>query len=133
MKGGLSIDSELNCKIFIDTNLEKKEIIDFTLEIINGVLNERLSFTMIESKYLDIEIVENEDFAIELRNDKENGFLYSKYYMEVEPIEGIDEESYISYISKLFLNFKRIECNIVIACNFEKQLPNNGYSCNLIF
>lgn len=77
-------------------------------------------------KFNGIGIKKNDDFNESLRFEKQDGFLYSRYYIEIEPIGDIKQEQYILSVSMLLENLWALGYEAVAACDFENELPRKG-------
>ena len=111
----------LYCKMFIDIDCKKEELINLIAEITNG--NKHL-FRTIETNFGDIDVNENDDFISE-KND--GSFLYYKFYLDIEPAVSIDGDEYIAHLSEIIKYFLSQEIHIVPACDFEDELPHSLY------
>lgn len=118
---------DMYCQMFIDTDMEKSRMIDMVSNAVKGIVEYKTSYILINTDNIEFEFVENEDFEDSMRSDKENGFLYSRYYLDIEPKKDIDPDAYISILSGLMITLRGLKCNVVAACDFEDLLPNNGH------
>lgn len=112
----------LFCKVFIDTNEERISLLSCIKDIVLGT-TERWT---IDSNSMELELRKNDDFNESLRFEKQDGFLYSRYYIEIEPIDHIKQEQYISSVSMLLENLWALGYKAVAACDFENELPRKG-------
>jgi hypothetical protein len=110
----------LYCKIFIDTECD----MDFLINKINElVCGQKKLFRTIVTKFGEIDINKNEDFDTEKRLVKPDGFLYSRYYLDVEPNEKMDQKNYILNISTFLRELWKNGFKAIVACDFEGELP----------
>uniref|UniRef100_UPI003D21D470 1,4-dihydroxy-6-naphthoate synthase n=1 Tax=Brevibacillus sp. FIR094 TaxID=3134809 RepID=UPI003D21D470 len=107
------------CKLFIDTELDREEVSKLIAKSINGIVHKHQCF----SEALDIYVNKNDDFDLEKGTEKRDGFLYYKYFLDIEPQKGSDEEVYINTIGKLLENLWRNGIKAVAASDFEHLLP----------
>ncbi|MDG5857033.1 1,4-dihydroxy-6-naphthoate synthase [Clostridium beijerinckii] len=112
----------LFCKVFIDTNEERLSLLNSIKDVVLGI-TERWTIT---SNSMELELRKNDDFNESLRFEKRDGFLYSRYYIEIEPIGDIKQEQYISSVSMLLENLWTLGYKAVAACDFENELPRKG-------
>jgi hypothetical protein len=118
----MKLYKDLYCKIFIDTEIVKEELIELLHKRIRG----EISKSNITSNSLDIHVSKNHDFDKIQKNDKLNGFLYSQYYLDIEPMNSIDQEIYINNIAELLNYLWKMNMKSVAACDFEEELSNIG-------
>lgn len=112
----------LFCKVFIDTNEERLGLLSSIKDVVLGT-TERWTIT---SNSMELELRKNDDFNESLRFEKQDGFLYSRYYIEIEPIADTKQEQYISSVSMLLENLWALGYKVVAACDFENELPRKG-------
>jgi hypothetical protein len=112
----------LFCKVFVDTNEERLSLLSSIKDIVLGT-TERWT---IDSNSMELELRKNDDFNESLRFEKQDGFLYSRYYIEIEPIGDIKQEQYILSVSRLLENLWALGYEAVAACDFENELPRKG-------
>lgn len=116
----MKVYHNLYCKIFIDSDCE----MDFLINKINDLLDgQKKLFRTIVTEFGELDVNKNEDFDSKKRLQKHDGFLYSKYYLDVEPNEQIKQEDYISSISKFLQDLWQYGFEAVVACDFEEELP----------
>jgi hypothetical protein len=112
----------LYCKIFIDSDKEKDTVTDEICTITSG----KKEMFGISTNSMDIDVRRNEDFNETKRAKDQDGFLYSRFYIDVEPKGNIKQDEYISDVSKLLEELWSMEYNAVAACDFEEKLPRKG-------
>lgn len=112
---------DLYTKIFLDTNEGKQNVIDCLAVIING----SVEGASVESNYLDIYVSKNEDFS-DSRRHTQDGFLFYKYYLDIEPKAGVKDNEFISSIANLLEELWKEDIKAVAACDFEDLLPQKG-------
>ncbi|MNH38473.1 hypothetical protein D3C79_995090 [compost metagenome] len=71
-------------------------------------------------------MLRNDDFNDIRRKEILDGFLFSRYLVEMEPNENVDGEAYIAMISILLEGLWSAGYKAVAACDFEDRLPNKG-------
>ncbi|MDQ0917060.1 1,4-dihydroxy-6-naphthoate synthase [Paenibacillus sp. V4I5] len=98
------------CKIFIDTDVQYEYLYQETSE----------------NEILDLSLIKNDDFDAIKRLDFPDGFLFSRYYLEVEPNEKFNPHSYVASISLLLECLWTKGFKAVAACDFEELLPRKG-------
>ena len=110
---------DLYCKLFIDFNGSRNELVDKLTQIVNG---NRKRIRSIESPIGEIDVNNNEDYNEERSFIEDDGFLYSKYYLDIEPFDDIKQSEYISWMKKLVKNLIELNYNVVVASDFEDEL-----------
>ncbi len=119
----MGIYDSLYCKIFIDSECDMDFLINKINELVSG---QKKLFRTIDTEFGELDVNKNEDFDSEKRCIKPNGFLYSRYYLDVEPNEQIEQEDYIANISKLLQDLWKSDFEAVAACDFEEELPSKA-------
>ncbi len=114
---------DLYCKLYIDTDLEIEQLKDKITSIVSG---EKQLFRTIVTTFGEIDVNKNEDFDDEKRELVPDGFIYSKYYLDIEPKEDIGQQDYISSIGDLLKSLWDKGLKSVAACDFEEELPQKG-------
>lgn len=105
---------DLYCKIYLDYDYEKEDLENLFLKIsfING---EGSDF---HSNNLKIYIVKNHDYYH--KKDKTDDFLFYKYLLEIDPLEEVFQEEYLSDLIKLLTFFKSNNIKFVPSCDYEE-------------
>lgn len=114
---------DLYCKLYIDTDLEIEQLKDKITSIVSG---EKQLFRTIVTTFGEIDVNKNEDFDDKKRELVPDGFIYSKYYLDIEPKEDIGQQDYISSIGDLLKSLWDNGLKSVAACDFEEELPQKG-------
>jgi len=112
--------NNLYCKIFIDTEIDMDSLINKITEMVTG---QKELFRTIVTKFGEIDVNKNEDFNAEKRCMKPDGFLYSRYYLDIEPNKEIEQGNYIANVSNLLRVLWQNSFEAVAACDFEDELP----------
>lgn len=111
---------DLHCVIYLNCDLSISELENQ----INNFLKGDINYSNITSKYFEIFLLKNNEFDSTKANNYQNdSFLYYKYRLDLEPIMGINQEIYISELSKLLKFFFSNNFKAVSACDFEDLLP----------
>ncbi len=98
------------CIIYINTVLSKEKILKDLEDNFSNDL-----------KTIEIFIDENEDFENGDFKSFPDGFLYFKYYIEIESDNSIEQ-----FISTLLNYLWQKDISAVASCDFEKTLLENG-------
>ncbi|WP_241407942.1 hypothetical protein [Clostridium beijerinckii] len=67
---------------------------------------------------MEIDLGKNEDFNKRGMARKEDNYIYSRYYLDVEPNENIKQEEYIFRTAIFLENLWSIGYKAVTSCNF---------------
>jgi hypothetical protein len=113
---------DLYCKLLIDTDEDRVILTSFVADQIFGNID-RWS---ISNDQVSMMVHKNEDFDMNMRNQEEEGYLYSRFYLEMEPAMTADQELYIRMISKLLEKLWGNGFKAVALCDFASVLPRNG-------
>ncbi|ADU75661.1 hypothetical protein M972_112761 [Acetivibrio thermocellus AD2] len=113
----------LYCKIYVDSDLDIEQLKQKIISIVSG---EKQLFRTIVTTFGEIDINKNEDFDDEKRKLEVDGFIYSRYYLDIEPKEDIGQQEYISHIGNLLRSLWSSGLKSVAACDFEEELPQKG-------
>lgn len=114
----------LFCKIFVQTNESKENLIKKIGDLTQGTIEQ----WSVKCDLYVIGICKNDEFNREkYQEDDIDGFLFSKFLLEIEPIAALpNKTAYISSIGKLLEGLWRDGYGAVAACDFEDMLPNQG-------
>lgn len=125
----MQASNEFFCKIFIDTDDPKATVISFLAESING----NIEMWSVSNDIFTLGLVRSDDFDDLKRGSISDGFLFSRYYIEIEPNSNVDSESYIASVSLLLESLWIKGFKAIAACDFEELLPRKGgYNFGLI-
>ena len=118
----MNLSESLYCKIFIDTD-EAKEVI---LKKLSLIVSGKIELRTVTSKWCEMDLVKNDDFDEIKRLEFPDGFLFYKYYLDIDPKEGISREEYILNIGNLLEKLWKKSWKAVAASDFESELPKKG-------
>jgi hypothetical protein len=118
----LEEEYDLFTKIFVDSDVDKEMLLDTVSTIVMGTI----SGSSILTKQAEIFIFNNGDFDKDKRNQGNDGFLYYKYYLEIEPTEDVIDRNYVVEISNLLTKLWDADFKAIASCDFEDLLPRKG-------
>ncbi|QTH45381.1 nucleotidyltransferase domain-containing protein [Cohnella sp. LGH] len=121
-EGMLDDSMDLFCKVFADAEMTKETLVTLAAETLHGTI-ERWS---IQTEQCDIGIAENDEYDSVKKIDKLDGFLFSKYYIEIEPSIDGNKDAYISEVGMLLERLWQEGCSAIASCDFEELLPRKG-------
>ena len=110
----------MDCKIYLHSELDKKALESKLLYWLDAKLD---TFTIVTNNY-EVSLCKNDEFTVLKAKDYPDGFLYFRYFLEIESIT--DDDEFKSAMTKLlsFLWEKNIPA--IAACDFEDELPEKG-------
>lgn len=111
------------CKVFLDSHLPYELVLDG----ISGLTRGEERAAVGGAEILDTQLRQNEDYDERKRGGTEDGFLYSRYYLDIEPSAGVAEQEYVDAIRWLLIEARAAGMRAVAACDFEDLIPA-GYS-----
>ena len=107
------------CKVYLDTDASKHDVIGLIQSILTSPSESRAT---IRTSSCVIDVEENDQFDKAMRNQP-GDFLYYRYFLDIEPIEGVSRESYVQALSDLLRGLRKNGCKAIPACDFEDELP----------
>ena len=84
------------CNLYVDIEIKRNELITR----LSDFLSASVSGLYVENSNGYICIDKNDEFDQEMRKDKDDGFLYYQYLLEVEPSPELGEPNQIDFVSK---------------------------------
>ncbi|OBY76287.1 hypothetical protein BBG47_28115 [Paenibacillus sp. KS1] len=96
------------------------------LDTVSTIVMGTISGSSILTKQAEIFIFNNGDFDKDKRNQGNDGFLYYKYYLEIEPTEDVIDRNYVLEISNLLTKLWDADFKAIASCDFEDLLPRKG-------
>jgi hypothetical protein len=115
--------ADVYCNLFVDANLDVEDLA-FKLSKIFVASADKLG--NIKTDLGEISITKNDDYNDELKKDKEEGFLYYRFLLEVEPYVRLGEGNAIQFVSKILKYLWSEDYPATAACAYEDALPNKG-------
>jgi len=113
---------DLFTEIFVDSDVDKEMLLDAVSNIVKGTISVSSKLT----KQAEIFVFNNSDFDKDKLSQGNDGFLYYKYYLEIEPIEGMGKTNYVLEISNLLTKLWDADIKAIASCDFENLLPRKG-------
>jgi hypothetical protein len=108
------------CKIFINSELNEKELEKKIVLMVNGRLDR---FTIVSDTF-ELSLFKNDDFKACEGKKFPDGFLYFSFFLEINSIA--EKNLFIESIGNLLKTLWEGNFPAVAACDFEKALPCNG-------
>lgn len=119
------MNNEMNLyvSLYVDSNLDRKLLTTELKKTLNEAIEDRFD---IESPQGEISVRKNDAFNEEMRKDEEDGFLYYRYLLEVEPEEELGKENATQFVSRILEYLWSQNYPAVASCDYEELLPNKG-------
>lgn len=110
------------CKVYVDSDRPKNVVLEVIRSAVGGRLEGR---TTVRTGNCVIDVEDNEEFDEVKSSEPTDGFLWYRYYLDVEPLPGYDRSAYIALLSLLLEAMRRNGYSIVPACDFEAELTGD--------
>jgi len=110
---------ELYCKVFIDSPQSWEQLKTLVCAENHG---EDRGFT-IYFPWGWVDLRKNDEWSPE-KVGQPDGFLFSKYYADIEPAKEIDEAVYVRNVANLVSSLRATGILVVPACDFEQSLES---------
>ncbi len=115
-------EDKLGCSLYTDATVELEELI----ANLASLLNASVKGLYVENAEGYICVDKNDEFDEQMRRDGEDGFLYYRYLIEVEPNKELGEENAVAFVSKILRYLWSEDYPATAACAYEDALPNKG-------
>ncbi|MFM1652488.1 1,4-dihydroxy-6-naphthoate synthase [Brevibacillus sp. B_LB10_24] len=115
-------EMDLYCKLFVETKMDRAALVRFLAQTVTGTENR----STIVSPWGEMDVMMNDDYDEERAADPHDGFLYYRYYLDIEPAEDADPREYIKGIARMLEALWESGAKAVAACDFEEELPRKG-------
>jgi hypothetical protein len=107
------------CKVYLDSALSKHAVLAHLADWVAG----QVSMRTITANAFEVDVVANEDFDESRAQRAKDGFLFYRYYLDIEPRSGVPEEEYVEAVRRLLTKVRSGDMRAVASCDFEDQLP----------
>jgi len=107
---------DLYCRLYVQCDLTKSELRDVFAASVGG----QIAGFSVESSFLRARIRDNKDYDIE-RFNSERRFVFSRYTVEVEPLEEttINANVYIDHVCSLVSDLRKAGALVSVSCEYE--------------
>lgn len=123
----MPIDESLYCKIFVNASLDRQHLI----EKIGNSVSGNVQNTRVTNAATEIDIRTNQDYDPEAAREKPDGFVFFRYYLDVDQAPGANRPQFVRGISELLEALWACGIEAIAACDFENELPKKGgYNTN---
>jgi hypothetical protein len=120
----MSNTGSLYCKVFVDTDIAQEQLIAFLRTSICGISEIRIH--TVANDDLDIYVDKNDDFDETKRSMGNDGFLFYRYALDIEPTKSTTQERFMGCVGILLEALWREGYKAAAACDFERKLPKSG-------
>lgn len=117
---------DLFCRVNIQSDLPHKEFVSFIARSVGGVSR----MYTVKSDMLDISVDDNDMFDAVKARVGDDRWLYFRYTLEIDPVEGTSPSNYIEAINGLLKSLWSSGLDAIAGCEFEDQLPQNARRLN---
>lgn len=122
--------ASLYCKIFLDTraNISRQDVAALVARILGGAVER---FTVAAGRS-EVDVRDNTDFTPARRSDPADGFLYFRYYLDVEAMPGQLRAAQLHLVAQLLTGLWAEGFVAVAASDYEEELPNRGFNSHAL-
>jgi hypothetical protein len=115
--------SELYAKLFVDTRMGHADILKTTADAVKGQLQQ----WTIEAADVEIDVRPNDDYNSPQRALAPDDFLYFPFALDVEASsDAVPLKRFLDVLSQLMQQFATAGMRVVVACDWEDDLPGGG-------
>lgn len=76
----------------------------------------------ISTGWAAIGLDENDEYDPVLADDKDKGFLYYRFLVDIEPENDVDLQTYLVKLKKLIMHLRGLGFKVTAACDYEDEL-----------
>jgi hypothetical protein len=109
--------------IYTDADAEIEKLTFALSQLFNSLPDK---WNNVETSVGEFSVLKNDEFDEQMRKDNEDGFLYYRYLIEVEPNKELGEENAVAFTAKLLEYLWSQGYPATAACGYEDALPNKG-------
>ena len=112
----------MHCKIYVDGCCSRRDL----LEIVCASLNGQRDGWSVDFSEGDLDVRANDDADEGCFRDRSDGFLFSRYYLDIDKSADSDRTGYVEALSRLLDRLWTSGFVAVASCDFEDELPRLG-------
>lgn len=122
--------ASLYCKIFLDTHADtsRQDVTTLVARIIGG----SVARYTITAGPCEVDVRDNTDFNPARRSDPTDGFLYFRFYLDVEAMPGQTRAAQLNLVARLLTGLWAEGFVAVAASDYEEALPNRGFNSHAL-
>ncbi|WP_321388019.1 hypothetical protein [uncultured Enterococcus sp.] len=110
------------CKMFVQTPLTRTELAGRLAQEFGWRFD---TYFSTENDYLSLDIRDNEEFDATSLNKEATGFLYFRYFFDIELLDECKVDKYKKQVARVVYLLQETKCLVVTACSFEEELPES--------
>jgi hypothetical protein len=111
----------LFCRVNVQSELPHQDFVATVARCAGGTSR----MNTVRSPTLDISVFENDEFDPEMSRTGQDRWLYFRYTLEVDPVEGVSPSEYVASVGTFLESLWSSCMEAVAACDFEDHLPRN--------
>lgn len=113
---------DLYCKVLVDSTHPRDALAEAIAAALDGAANGSTVITPV----LEADIRQNEDWDPSRYAPDWDNFVFSRYYLDVEPRAGVERSTYVAAVARLLESLWSLKADAVAACDFEEELAWRG-------
>lgn len=113
---------DLYCKVLVDSPHPRGTLTEAIAAALGGVANE----STVIAPALEADVRRNEDWDPSRYAPDWDNFIFSRYYLDVEPRAGVERSTYVAAVATLLESLWSLKADAIAACDFEEELPWRG-------
>lgn len=107
------------CRLYVDIDWELETLNDAVVKATGGRI-ERFS---IRTSWGEADVRRNKEHDLTRKMAPDDGFLFGRYFVELEPHTETKEHDYVRSVAELVVALRRQGISVVPSCDFEEKLP----------
>lgn len=112
--------SDLYCKLFVHAPMTRDELVDWFARSEGG----RVRLRTITTQTMELDVSSNDESDPQ-RADKDDGFLYFPFIVDVTPAENAGRDAYVARVDAVMRSMRAAGMRVVAACDFEDELASD--------
>ena len=122
------MDDELDwyCQVFVDFRGSAEALARLIADITSGRADVELFRWRVQASWGQTVIEDNDEYDASRCNERDTGFLYYRWYLEIDPKTGVSRQEYLAGIGQLLQGLWAHELPAVPVGRFEEELPRQG-------
>lgn len=118
-------DPELSCKLFVNgDDISQQDLHALLIECLGDQVKSA-ELNSIDGLLFAIDVKRNEGFD-SIRCKEADGFLFFRYYLDVDAVHGQQPAAHIALVSRILEYLWGLGYGAVAACDFEDELLHRG-------
>jgi hypothetical protein len=114
---------ELFATFYVDSSRPYAGVLQAVAKVLDG----EVARWTVETEFLEVDVRSNDDYRSPQRASSPDNFLYFPYTLDVEAVGGnVGLDPFLAAVSKLMIGLAGLGMRVVVACDWEEQLPGRG-------